>query len=171
MRCVRHFGFWLFISLDGVCFFVFNKEVLEKAIWLFRSSFYDAKIFFLEFAVFDFIVKNAESCRIFCRNNDSAGVAVDSVAKCGNKGVFVLRVIFAFFVKIMLDSCDKGICAPLVAFVNKKTCGFVYEKDVFVLINNGNIGRSKHKFRTFFLNLEKFIGNVTLNDIANGKTA
>ena len=76
---------------------MFNKTAL-----FFGSSFDYAKIFFFEFAVFDFVVENTKSCGVFCSNNYSAGVAVDSVAKSGNKGIFVLRVIFAFFVKIAL---------------------------------------------------------------------
>ena len=118
----------------------------------------------------DFIVENPEGCGVFCRNNNSAGVAVNSVAKGRNKGIFAFRVIFAFFVKIVLNPCDKRIRAPLVTFMNKKSRGFVNKNNVFVLVNNGNIRGRKHKFRALFFGFEKFVRNVALNKVAHGKT-
>ena len=104
----------------------------------FRNSFYNTEIFFFKLSVLDFVVKYTEGCGVFCRNYNSAGVSVNTVAKSRDKRIFFLRVIFLFLVKIVLKPCDKSIRTPIVSLMDKKPGGFVYQQDVFVFINNIN---------------------------------
>ena len=69
----------------------------------------NAEIIFFELSVFELLVKDTQTFRIFCGNDDSARVSVNSVDKGGSKGVFILRIIVAFFIKIPLDSCYKRV--------------------------------------------------------------
>ena len=91
--------------------FVFQNEMFQHAAFAFRRALYHAEILFLKLAVLYLVVQHPKGGGIFCGYNNAAGVAVNSVAKGGNKGIFRGGVIFVLFIEIMLNSRNKGICA------------------------------------------------------------
>ena len=96
----------------------------------------DAEIIFFNLTVFKLLIQNAQAFCVLCRNNDSARVSVDSVDKGGRKGVFILRVVFALFIKITLHSRNKSVIVFVFIGVRKQTDFFVEQENVFILIND-----------------------------------
>ena len=59
-----------------------------------------AEIFFNNSVFFYLLVHNSERLRVFCSDNNAAGVSVNAVAKRGGKGIFALGIVLFFIIQI-----------------------------------------------------------------------
>ena len=91
---------------------------------------------FFDLTVFDLLIEDAKSLRIFRRDDDAAGVAVDAVAERGGKGVLLLRPPFALLRHVGLNVGDEGVVVPHARAVAQHTGLFVHQQDVLVLIDD-----------------------------------
>ena len=95
----------------------------------------------------ELFVQNTQGGGVLGGDDDAARVAVDAVDEGGRETVFVLRHIFAFFKQIPLHAENEGV--PIFVFIrmNQKSCGFVEEQEVVILIDNGKLPSRRHEIR------------------------
>ena len=83
---------------DLFFFFVLQKKAFDFSFCAFGASHCDTEVGFFKLMVSDFFVDNAKCFRIFCGDDDSAGIAVNAVAQ--GRGKSVLPLGFPFFLLV-----------------------------------------------------------------------
>ena len=69
----------------------------------------DGQIVFVNLPVPYFLVDDAQSFGVFCGQDDAAGVPVNAVAQCGDKGVLVPGAPLFGLIEVGLDMGDEGV--------------------------------------------------------------
>ena len=103
-------------------------------------------------------------------DDNSTGVAVDSVAEGGRKAVFGGGVILPFFIQIALDSPDEGVALSALILVHHQARLFVGQQEIFVLIDDIQLPLcSEEGEGGRFLWREKLIIDIKLDEIPRGQ--
>lgn len=68
--------------------------------------------------------------------HQSAGVAVDAIAQCRRKAVFLCRVIFALLVQVFLHPSDQRIRGAAFILMYHQPGGLISDKDILILIDD-----------------------------------
>ena len=95
-----------------------------------------AEIPLIDLALLDLFVDDTQCLRCFCRDDDTAGIAVDAVAQRGREGMLLGGTVFALLVEIRLDVIDERVDILAVVGMDDQTRFFVAEDDIVVLIDD-----------------------------------
>ena len=97
----------------------------------------DAEIAFFDLTVFDLLIEDAKSLRIFRRDDDAAGVAVDAVAERGRERILLARPPFALGIEIGLNVIDQRFAVfRAIVRVNGLAGLLVGKENVLILVDD-----------------------------------
>ena len=149
-------------DIDAVFLRVLEQLPLEPSARRTRRAVDDAQIPLVDLTVLDLLVEDSQSLRIFRGDDDAAGIAVDSVAQGGGKGVLLQRPPFALGVEIGLDMVDERAAVfRAVVRVDGLARLFVDQQDVFILIDDVQLRRSDGQIGIFFFGgIKKLVVDV-----------
>ena len=149
-------------DIDAVFLRVLEQLPLEPSARRTRRAVDDAQIPLVDLTVLDLLVEDSQSLRIFRGDDDAAGIAVDSVAQGGGKGVLLQRPPFALGVEIGLDMVDERAAVfRAVVRVDGLARLFVDQQDVFILIDDVQLRRGDGQIGIFFFGgIKKLVVDV-----------
>ena len=88
---------------------------------------------------------------------DTTGIAVNTVAEGGLKGVFIFGYVLFFIIKIADNAVYKRVCRAAVKIMDCKTCRFIYKQNIIVLINNVDLVWSQKEVKAGWVAFKKLI--------------
>ena len=100
----------------------------------------------------------------------SAGVAVDAIAQCRRKAVFLCWVIFALLVQVFLHPSDQCIRGAALILMYHQSGGLISDKDILILIDDRKRVPGPQKGLICPLFLKKLIIEVQAYHITHGQS-
>ena len=88
---------------------VLAENTLNSTVWRLWTAETNAKVEFGNLTILDLVVENPKSLRVFCRYDQTAGVAVNAVAKRGRKSVFLPGAPLTLLIKVGKQMVDQGM--------------------------------------------------------------
>ena len=126
------------LDIDLVLLRVLEQVVLQPPLRGLRAPVYGAEIVFLDLAVADLVVEDAQRLGVFRSDDDAAGVAVDAVAERGGEGILLPRAPLALLCEIGLDVRDQRVVVPDPGAVAEHARLLVGQEQVLILIDDAD---------------------------------
>ena len=164
-------GLRLFGDVDAVFLCILEKISLQPALGGLRRAVDDAEIAFFDLTVFDLLIEDAKRLRIFRRDDDAAGVAVDAVAERGRERILLARPPFALGIEIGLNVIDQRFAVfRAVMRVNGLAGLLVGKENVLILVDDVELRDADGQIGVFLLwGVKKLVVDIKLDDISGGK--
>ena len=161
--CLRGVG-----DKDPVLFGILEKVTLQAAVSGLRCAFHNGQIPLVQLPVLDLLVHDPQGFCGLGGDNDAAGIPVDSVAQGGCEGVFLPGPPFPLLIQVGLDVVDEGPAVfRTVMGMNGKSGPLIHQQDVFVLVDDVQLGRCYCQVGIVLPGLvEKLVVDVQLQHIA-----
>ena len=140
---------------DFLFLFVLQQKALNPPLRPLGTAHGDAEIELFQLMSPDLLIDDPQRLGVFGGNNNAAGVAVNTVAQSRGKGVFPLGIPFPLLVKICLNVVDEGIDFFRFVRMDGHTGTLVHQQQIFVLVNNVQLGLEHGEKEIFFIGLVK----------------
>ena len=151
-----------FRNVDAVLLCILEQLSFELSGRRTRRTVYDAEIALVDLPVLDLLVEDTQRLGGFCRDDDAAGVAVDTVAERGRECMLLARAPLALGIEIGLNVIDERLAVfRAVVRMDGLPGLFVDEQNIFILIYNMEIRRADSQIGIFFFRgIKKLVVDV-----------
>ena len=162
-------AFLFYVNLIAAC--ILEQEVFQPAARGFGAALHGTEIVLFDLAAADLFIEDAQRLGVLRRDDDTAGIAVDAVAERGSKGVFLARPPLALPGEIGLDVGDERVVVPGARAVAQNARLLVGEKNVFILVDDGETRRADLEIGVILSELlKKLVADIQLKNVSLAQT-
>ena len=129
---------------------IFQQKALHPAFRLPWPTYSDAEVALVQFPVPYLLVDDPQCLGVLGRDDDAAGIAVDTIAQRRRKGIFPLGVPLPFLIQICLDVVDEGIHLLRLVGVDHHSLGLIRQQQVLILVHHRQV-RLEQRQKQIFL--------------------
>ncbi len=137
-----------------------------------KGTLHNGKVPFVNFPVANLLVEDSQRFRIFCCNDNAAGVSVNSVAQCRGEGMLFPGMPFPLLIQVRLNLVNQcsSVFRTVVGMYGQPR-PLVYQKNIVILIDDVQSGGGNRQIGVVLSGgFKELIVNVQREHIAGLQT-